>query len=88
MQHIKPITAFSMAIGIPDTISHIIFARRLTAPPPYITSFPNGKNANPANLKHCKPIGIPIMDIHHRLLWSSLFVTLRPNFCHRGYTTP
>ena len=22
------------------------------------------------------------------LLWSSLFVTLRPNFCHRGYVTP
>ena len=22
------------------------------------------------------------------LLWSSFFVTLRPNFCHRVYTTP
>ena len=24
----------------------------------------------------------------YHLLWSSLFVTLRPNFCHRGYVTP
>ena len=45
---------------------HIIFAIKLTAPPPYTTSFPNGKNAKPANLKHCKPIGIPIMEMHHR----------------------
>ena len=22
------------------------------------------------------------------LLWSSFFVTLRPNFCHKVYTTP
>ena len=66
IQHIKPATAFSTAIGIPDTISQIIFAIKLTAPPPYTTSFPNGKNAKPANLKHCKPIGIPIMEMHHR----------------------
>ncbi len=65
-QHIRPATAFPIAIGIPDIISQIIFAIKLTAPPPYTTSFPNGKNAKPANLKHCKPIGIPIMEMHHR----------------------
>ena len=66
IQHIRPATAFPTAIGIPDTISQIIFAIKLTAPPPYTTSFPNGKNAKPANLKHCKPIGIPIIEMHHR----------------------
>ena len=66
IQHIRPVKAFPTAIGIPDTISQIIFAIRLTAPPPYTTSFPNGKNARPANLKHCNPIGIPIMEMHHK----------------------
>lgn len=66
IQNINPVAAFPTAIGIPDTSNHIILARRLTVPPPYTTSFPNGKNANPANLKHCRPIGIPMMDMHHR----------------------
>ncbi len=26
------------------------------------------------------------MDV--KLLWSSIFVTLRPNFCHRAYVAP
>lgn len=66
IQHIRPITAFPTAIGIPDTINHMIFARKLIVPPPYTTSFPNGKKANPANLKHCKPIGSPMIEMHHR----------------------
>ena len=28
------------------------------------TSFPNGQIIKPANLKHCLPIGIPIIVIH------------------------
>ena len=32
---------------------------------PYKISFPNGQNAKVANLKHCRPTGIPIIVIHH-----------------------
>ena len=67
VQHkITPTIAFPTAIGIPDTISQIIFASRLTAPPPYMTSFPNGQKDSPANLKHCRPIGIPMIVMHHK----------------------
>ena len=34
-------------------------------PFPYTISFPNGQNAKFANLKHCRPTGIPIIVIHH-----------------------
>lgn len=59
-----PQTTSAIAIGIPVKSSQNIFAIRLIAPPPYVTSLPNGKNASPANLKHCKPIGIPMIVIH------------------------
>ena len=26
--------------------------------------------------------------VYGKMLWSSFFVTLRPNFCHRVYATP
>ena len=65
-QRISPTSAFPTAIGIPDTISQITFASRLTVPPPYMTSFPNGQKDSPANLKHCRPIGIPMIVMHHK----------------------
>ena len=65
MHRIHPQTASAIAIGIPVRSSQNIFAIRLIAPPPYVTSLPNGKNASPANLKHCKPIGIPMIVMHH-----------------------
>lgn len=65
MHRIHPQTTSAIAIGIPVKSSQNIFAIRLIAPPPYVTSLPNGKNASPANLKHCKPIGIPMIVIHH-----------------------
>ena len=65
MHRIHPQTASAIAIGIPVRSSQNIFAMRLIAPPPYVTSLPNGKNASPANLKHCKPIGIPMIVMHH-----------------------
>lgn len=34
------------------------------------------------------PIITSTSFINDRLLWSSFFVTLRPNFCHRVYATP
>ena len=61
-----PIAACSSARGIPVTSSQIIFTNKDTVPPPYSTSFPNGKKDKDANLKHCTPIGIPIMVMHHR----------------------
>lgn len=64
MHRIHPQTTSAIAIGIPVKSSQNIFAIRLIAPPPYVTSLPNGKNASPANLKHCKPIGIPMIVIH------------------------
>ena len=67
MHKIHPQTTSAIAIGIPVKSSQNIFAIRLIAPPPYVTSLPNGKNASPANLKHCKPIGIPMIVMHHQI---------------------
>lgn len=64
MHRIHPQTTSAIAIGIPVKSSQNIFAIRLIAPPPYTTCLPNGKNASPANLKHCNPIGIPMIVIH------------------------
>ena len=66
MQRITPITADSIANGIPDTSNQIIFSNSDPAPPPYTTSLPKGKKLIPANLKHCIPTGIPIIVIHHK----------------------
>ena len=44
---------------------HIRFTRNENMPFPYTISFPNGQNAKVANLKHCRPTGIPIIVIHH-----------------------
>ena len=52
------------AIGIPKKMAQMIFSKKLPSPPPYVTSFPNGKSASPANLKHCMPTGIPTMVMH------------------------
>ena len=52
------------AIGIPKKMAQMIFSKKLPSPPPYVTSFPNGKSARPANLKHCMPTGIPTMVMH------------------------
>lgn len=67
MQSRHPIVTCSIASGIPDTSSHIMFTRRETVPPPYSTSFPNGKKERLANLKHCTPTGTPTIVIHQRI---------------------
>ena len=59
----SPKITFSKAIHIPKKISHKILPIIDTTPPPYLTSFLNGKNDKEANLKHCNPIGIPIIVI-------------------------
>ena len=66
MKKTPPITRCSIANGIPDTSSQITFRKREPAPPPYCTSFPNGKKLSCANLKHCIPTGIPMIVMHQR----------------------
>ena len=65
MQNRTPISADSTAMGMPLKINQKILQMMETTPPPYSTSLPNGKNASFANLKHCLPIGMPTMVIHH-----------------------
>ena len=64
-QNKQPRITASNAKKMPLNISHKILHSIEPAPPPYTISFPNGKNAKPANLKHCTPIGIPTMVRHH-----------------------
>ena len=66
IQRRRPNTADSIASGIPDTNIQIIFNNKEPDAPPYSTSFPNGKKTSFANLKHCIPIGIPIIVIDHK----------------------
>ena len=66
VQHKKiPFSAADIESGIPLIISQKILARIDITPPPYSTSFPNGKKAREANLKHCFPMGKPTIVIHH-----------------------
>jgi hypothetical protein len=68
VQHkIIPFTAAHTASGTPLKINHNIFATSDGAPPPYRTSFPNGANAREANLKHCRPMGMPIIVMLHSI---------------------
>ena len=62
----NPFIAAQIAKGIPLMSIHIILAISDGAPPPYCTSLPNGANDKEANLKHCKPIGIPTIEMHHK----------------------
>ena len=65
IHHIQPTIRFPSAISHPKNIIHIRFTRNENMPFPYTISFPNGQNARVANLKHCRPTGIPIIVIHH-----------------------
>lgn len=64
MQNINPKARCSSAKGIPEINSQIILSMREGAPPPYLISFLNGKKLITANLKHCRPHGIPIIVMH------------------------
>ena len=48
----RPNAACSNANQKPDTTNHITFNKKEPTPPPYSTSFPNGKKLRLANLKH------------------------------------
>ncbi len=67
MQKNTPIMVASIASASPDTTIQMTLSNKEPAPPPYTISLPNGKKARPANLKHCKPTGIPIIVIHHMM---------------------
>lgn len=64
MHHRQPTIRFPSAISHPKNTIQIRFTRNENIPFPYTTSFPKGQNARVANLKHCKPTGIPIIVIH------------------------
>ena len=65
MHQIHPIRKLTRAIHQPLIRNQITFTRNETAPPPYSIRLPNGQNEIAANLKHCKPYGIPTTLIHH-----------------------
>ena len=65
IQRRRPNTADSIASGILILISKLYLITKNLIPP-YSTSFPNGKKTSFANLKHCIPIGIPIIVIDHK----------------------
>ena len=65
MHQIQPTIRFPSTISHPKNIIHIRFTKNENMPFPYTISFPNGQNARVANLKHCRPTGIPIIVIHH-----------------------
>ena len=62
----QPIKKLPRASSRPENRNQRIFTRKETAPPSYLISFPNGLNEIEESLKHCKPIGIPKMVIHHK----------------------
>ncbi len=62
----KPLHNAASAKGIPLKIIHRIFAITDKVFPPYSTSLPKGKEARVASLKHCRPIGMPMIVILHR----------------------
>ena len=85
MHQSSPKIRFSRAIHTPKNTTQITFASIDTAPPPYCTSFPNGKNESDANLKHCFPYGIPIIVMHQSAPETSHESPLKkpPNINHK-----
>lgn len=63
----QPEITFPTAIGIPQKISQIMLAISETVPPPYAISLPKGQNPIEANLKHCRPNGIPMIVQQHKI---------------------
>ena len=64
-QNSSPCSAQAAASSKPPKISHSRLSSSEGAPPAYRMTFPKGKKARRANLKHCTPIGIPTIVIHH-----------------------
>ena len=66
MHQRQPRMQYPIAISRPKKIIQIRLTRKEKPPPPYTTSFPNGKKARLANLKHCRPTGMPMIVMHQR----------------------
>ena len=66
MHQAHPIRRLPRAIHHPLTRNQITFTRNETAPPPYSILLPNGQNDMAASLKHCMPIGIPMIVMHQK----------------------
>ena len=61
MHQRQPNSRFAIAISSPKKQTHMMSTRNENVLPSYTISLANGQNANSANLKHCTPIGIPII---------------------------
>lgn len=67
VQHSKmPFNRAVSASGMPLKIIQKRLAIKEIVLPPYCTSLPKGQKAREANLKHCRPMGIPMMVMHQR----------------------
>ena len=64
MHQRQPRIRFATAISKPKKTIQITFTKSENMPLPYTISLPNGHIASDANLKHCKPIGIPMIVMH------------------------
>lgn len=62
-----PFSSAASANGIPLKSIQNKLAIKDIVPLPYCTSLPKGQKAREANLKHCRPMGIPIIVIHHKM---------------------
>jgi len=51
----------------PPKIIQMMLSKNLPAPPPYTTSLPKGQRANPAILKACRPMGMPMMEMQYKM---------------------
>lgn len=68
VQHSKiPFSRAVSANGMPLMNIQNTLAIKEIVLPPYCTSLPKGQKAKEASLKHCLPMGIPIMVMHHRI---------------------
>ena len=65
-QHRTPKTQYMIASSMPPKTNQRIFNNTLPMESEKIISFPKGKKLRPANLKHWKPTGNPIIVIHQR----------------------
>lgn len=69
----------------PPNIIHIILRINEEVFSPILISLPNGDKDNLANLKHCNPTGIPIIDIHQKSPTKNQAIDNKnpPNINHR-----
>lgn len=63
IQNMTPKSKWNNISTNPPSKIQITLSINLPTPPPYITSLPKGQRANPASLKACRPMGMPMIVI-------------------------